>query len=501
MNLTKNNETEKPAKERETELTTFTDQFYRSSIDPAYFITTFCQSLDVETGEKKVIPDYNYIIDVINRLEDARKTGKLKREVQKVLIEKSRQMIISWIVVAYCVWGLLFVDNFQALLISRKEELVDSRGDLKSLFAKARYILRNLPKHLKPSDNQLEMRHMHISYKARGSALTGESSNSESGRGGSYSVVLMDEAAFIPYSESVYGAVVSAAKELIILVSTPNGKANIFYRLRYTQNTGFIIITLHWRLRPERNEKWYHNQCQALGFNKMLIARELDISYEDSAEGKVFDIKTPEVVIPFNLENIREDIFRGCPVFTGWDFGFSDPTAYLIIIAKGDGYYIIDDYAMNKQPVEFHFNQWKQSVERFGIRNVVHYADPAGQARPQDGGKSLFEQYLDKGIMFQEGINSHILGVSAIQALLSTKKLFIYDNCRHITEALAQARYPVDRLGQVKGEKYEHNEHSHILDCLRYAIVTYNKFQFVDDDSYELRSGLEGNYFGKPDNV
>ncbi|MFP3435253.1 hypothetical protein SB781_36435, partial [Paraburkholderia sp. SIMBA_061] len=79
------------------------------------------------------------------------------------------------------VHGFLFEPEHHYGLVSRKEELVDKRGDMDSLFEKARYILKQLPAWMVPV---IRHTHMLMNNKEMNSTLAGESTNADIGRGG-----------------------------------------------------------------------------------------------------------------------------------------------------------------------------------------------------------------------------------------------------------------------------------------------------------------------------
>jgi hypothetical protein len=467
----------------------WTKEYVSCKENPAYFIFNYCHSLDSKSGLKKLLPKYDYCIEFINEIEKARKLGIATETLQKILVEKTRQMTISWLSCAYVVWGLLFVDNFSCNLLSRKEEYVDKKADLKALFPKCRYIIKHLPPELSPEKDDIEMTYMQISYKKRGSILTGESSNSDAGRGGDVQMTIADEFAKIPNSEHVLASIAPATKHVLLLISTPWGKSNAFYRLRFAQNTGYIILTYHWRRHPGRDDKWYEEQCKTLGWNKLLIGSELDVSYEDSIAGKIWDFNSVDIVLPYNLEAIKNEI-KGLYVITGSDYGYTDHTAFIYAYAKEDKakkkliYYIFDCHIVNKQPVEFHANLFKETLNKYGINQyrTINYGDPEGKAKEEGTGKSLFEEYSVRGVNILCGLNDITLGITKIGEVLGEKRIYIYDNCYQLVDALVNARVPVDKDNKPKGEKYVHDDNSHVLDALRYMLLTHEgKPELLDD--------------------
>lgn len=469
---------------------------YKCAVAPEYYIFKYCYSMNTNNGKQQLLPNYAYAIKLIRQLEMARVDGIKSDKLQKMLIEKSRQMTVSWLLVAYCTWGLLFVPNFSALLISRKEDLVDKRGDLKSLFAKARFIIDRLPIWLKPTPQDLLMNHMLIENKSLNSSMVGESANENAGRGGATSITIMDEAAYIPNSDTVYGAVVSATKHLLILNSTPNGKRNIFYKVKSKSATnGYKVVTLHWRLHPLRDDNWYRAQCEALNWDKVLIARELDISYQESQVGKVWEVVEPELIYDATIEQILEDL-QHYPIYTGWDFGWQDPTACIFFYLKDGCFYVFDEYIMNKQDNAFHSQEYKKICAKWKLdhKRIVNYGDPAGKAVSQQTGRSHFKEYSTNGIHMLPGDNHIELGIAKIGALIKQKNIRVHKDCIQTKDAIIEATYPTDALGQARGEKYEHNEYSHPLDAIRYVVLTLDYRKHIKQEEEPEYSGLAQNY-------
>jgi hypothetical protein len=66
------------------------------------------------------------------------------------LIEKSRDMGITWLNAAAQTHAWLFERNYKGAFGSRKQDLVDRLGDPDSIFEKVRIILRYLPKWMLP---------------------------------------------------------------------------------------------------------------------------------------------------------------------------------------------------------------------------------------------------------------------------------------------------------------------------------------------------------------
>lgn len=202
------------------------------------------------------------------------------------LLLKSRDMTASWSIIALKVKHFLFRAHYETLLGSRKEELVDSYGEMESLFEKARFILKMLPSWMLPEafDWKRDVNFCRITNPANGSSIGGESSNPDLGRGGRYSDVDLDEFASFPKGGFQAHAACSQSTKSIIQISTPKGKINQFYRTYAEGNVS--IFTLHWKLHPWKTQAWYDFQKRIM--SREMLAQEVDMDFEASQPGQIF---------------------------------------------------------------------------------------------------------------------------------------------------------------------------------------------------------------------
>ena len=214
-----------------------------------------------------------------------------------VLIDKSRDMGATWLNVAVLLWWWLFVADIPLLMVSRKEDYVDARGNPDTLFWKADYLLRQMPAWLAPP---LQRRHGHLGNLANGSTLDGESTNGDVGRGGRRKAILLDEFAAVDNGREILTATADTAP-CRIFNSTPKGRGNAFADVRFSGKVP--VITLHWREHPEKGRDaeevildgrakwtspWYRREC-ARRTSRKEIAQELDIDYLASGDA-FFDL-------------------------------------------------------------------------------------------------------------------------------------------------------------------------------------------------------------------
>ncbi len=234
------------------------------------------------------------------------------------LIEKSRQIGCTWTLAAFVLWAVIFRKDFAGLVMSYKESLVASKTT-ESIFGKIRFMLLRLPEEYR---NRLDVGFNSISCKETGASAIGETSNTRSGRGGTYSFVWLDEFAHFQDAEEIYQSVRSGAKSLWV-VSTPFGK-NFFYKLRTEYD--FKILTIDYRQDPRKNSpEWLTQQKKKM--SKLQLGQEVLIDYINSSGMRIF----PELSTTVHLvsDAVYDEGLRDM-TFLAADFGTVDQTVFLL---------------------------------------------------------------------------------------------------------------------------------------------------------------------------
>lgn len=207
------------------------------------------------------------------------------------LIEKSRDEGMSYVVLGFYLHRWLFVDGFAGGVGSRKEDLVDKKGDPKTLLHKFRDMFSKMPDWLKPKSfvEKVHDNYMRIINPENGATVTGEAGDNI-GRGGRTTMYFLDEWAFVERQEAV-DAAISQNTNVHIKGSTPNGIGDRFYRDRFSGR--YAVFTMPWRANPDKNwsveyngkviHPWYEKQLATL--DDVVLAQEVDINYSASVEG------------------------------------------------------------------------------------------------------------------------------------------------------------------------------------------------------------------------
>lgn len=195
------------------------------------------------------------------------------------LVEKSRDMGVSWLCVAIAVWMWLYHPGVVVGFGSRKEEYVDSINDPKSLFWKVRHFIRWLPDWLRPHGwSEKCAPFMRITNPENGAVIVGEAGDNI-GRGNRASIYFKDESAFYEHPDSI-DAALSQTSNCKIDVSTPNGAGNPFYRKRHGGR--IPVFVFDWHEDPRKDQAWYDRQVATL--DATIVAQEIDRNYEASIE-------------------------------------------------------------------------------------------------------------------------------------------------------------------------------------------------------------------------
>jgi hypothetical protein len=226
------------------------------------------------------------------------------------LVEKSRDFGATVICSGYAIHGWLFREGFRAGFGSRKLEYVDNSEDDKTIFAKLRFTLDNLPWWMKPAPANYLSKYCLLKNFDRDNSISGEGGASI-GRGDRTSLYFVDEAAFLERPHLV-DAALSQTTNTRFDISTPNGLGNSFYKKRHGGKTP--VFSCHWKQDSRKNHwliedadknviargngdidvavpegcrayyPWYEKQVNELN-DPVVIAQEIDIDYAASVEG------------------------------------------------------------------------------------------------------------------------------------------------------------------------------------------------------------------------
>jgi len=321
----------------------------------------------------------------------------------------------------------------------------------------------------------------------------------------SHNCIFLDEFAFWDYASSVWTATADSSPCRVV-VSTPNGKNNVFARLRFPNQSDeqIKVITLHWKLHPLKDDDWYIAECNRR--RKKDIAQELDINYEATGNEKVFEIlrtnsdlrrnvfinsfqlPTEKYVTPDNIERERY-LWR---MNGGLDYGTRNKSAFIVVATDYDGRnYVVWEWRRNRDDMLLEgFNGSMVSAIANMLKSCPYYqqieriyADPSLWTDNQNastGMTSIYRQLYDEGItkLFR-GANSDSDGIERILTLWSDSndpmlKVF-KDECSGLRKELEELMWDdwSDSMGEKKNKKEKIvDKNNHSYDALKYFVLS-----------------------------
>jgi len=257
------------------------DLDYRNAVytlckkDLVFWVNNFCFTYDPRSDVSKDLP-----FVLFQRQEEyLRWREGIIKEKDHGIVEKSRDMGVSWLNVVHHVHQWLFNPGFKGTFGSRKKEYVDELNNIDSLLEKVRYVIRKLPPWMKPKEYRLN--YLKIVNIDNFSSITGEI-GSDTGRGGRSTFYDADEFAFLQNAEAADSGI-SQNTETAFYTSTPNGNDTLYYQKRFSGK--IPVFTFNYYDHPGKDEEWLEEQKRKL--DPLVVAREILIDYEGSSEGVV----------------------------------------------------------------------------------------------------------------------------------------------------------------------------------------------------------------------
>lgn len=450
--------------------------FDKCKKDPVFFFNYFLWTFNPRNLENPSMPFYLYnfqkifIRNIVDWIENK----------WDIFVEKSRDMWFSWLMMWITLWWFLFHKR-NILLGSYKEVMVDKWWDMSSLFEKIRYMIWLLPKWFLFED--LSMTFKSITSVKNNCAITWDVWENF-WTWWRQTFVFFDEFALWQYDEMAFRKTKDVTKTRIFWW-TPEWKFNIYWKVMTNhpdyKSLNIKKIRLHWTLHPLKDEEWYKEEKEKR--TKVGVAKELDISYDDSVTWAVYpDFLTLATFWKYEYN-------PQLPLYTAWDF-WLDTTA--IIFYQKDNktwfIYIIDtiqkiDWNIKKMyafvlwvptpwftytPEELEFIQWK----RWWIYSW-HYWDPYNS----DNRTVITEDTIRK-VLSQVGINlvtsrKNWVKERIRKTTLALSRIHINDSLEDFKTAIIQSRYPQKKeWSQETSEKVKpiHDWNSHYRTALEYWI-------------------------------
>lgn len=280
---------------------------------------------------------------------------KAENDRTDLLIEKTRDMGMTWVLIWHMIHHWLFRDQWYGILGSRKEDEVDNKAP-QSLFGKMRYGLYALPPWVRPqkfrkSDCDL---HMKLVNPDRMSYMEGESANENFARGKRSAMIFMDELFFWKYAKESWRSATDSSPTRIG-VSTP-APTSFARNLRNSLEEQGNLLTLDWRMHPFKDEEWFKKEELRRSSDPLATAGELELSYVSDPTLAYY----PEASrCPTRDLNYNPDL----PLYLGLDFGSQDKTAVTYWQRDTQNFYCLDGMEKRQKPLHWYYPFIKQGYD------------------------------------------------------------------------------------------------------------------------------------------
>lgn len=179
----------------------------------------------------------------------------------------------------YLLWFACFNKDKTIAILANKADTA------KSILAEIKFAYEHLPTYLKPGVTEYNT--FSVSFE-NGCKILAKATSPDALRGEAISLLFLDEFAFVPqnFAEDFWTSnypTLSTGGSAII-VSTPNGTANLFYKLWKDAIDGknsFNHIQVNWQEVPGRDEAWKERTIRDLG--KIKFAQEFGCQFVGSS--------------------------------------------------------------------------------------------------------------------------------------------------------------------------------------------------------------------------
>ena len=409
-------------------------------------------------------------------------------------IDKSRQMMGTWVFVACDLWDTAFHKGVRTFFQSKKEK------DAKNILERAWGIYRRLPEFLKIEHQKLDTE---LIFPTLDSLIWAIPQGGDHIRSYTASNIFSDEAAKQPeFGEAMTASIPSAGKfGRIHSLSTARGKGNAFYRLRkkpaaIKKIEGFPLLKpnlnarnmvttfLDYRFNPKYDEEWIKRTRASM--TEADWNREYEGSYDEAVGTPV--LKVDPLIHIKSLSHID-----GKPFWRGWDFGYRHPACIVTQMNTKDQWcwlwgMVGEDETTRTfanrvfEMCDAKFPQAKDEHGRPLGQNWLDFCDPQGtemrsvsETNDMDELQAVYEGRYRKRMDLSFRKRSFEIGIGLIRERLILRNdgqpsLLIHDEFEDAKEGvLGGYHFPEDRRsGAVNEYPEDDGFHIHLMDSARY---------------------------------
>lgn len=280
-------------------------------LDPWYFFTRFVRTMDREFGER-AYPDFPYLQELIHKI----------RTEQRLVILKSRQMMVTWTAVAYALWEAIFQGNAEIIFISKRED------DAREAIRRIKFIYDRLPEFLRPVTG--ENTKYVLEFPKRHSRLMALPTHPNIGRTFSPTRILWDEMASTPFDEDIFASLQPSLDGggYFVGISTSQGPVTKHAELYMNaESLGFARLSIHYSKHPHKDKEWCQLARRGMSDERWQMEQEMSLTLGGRRVYTAFQKQTHVVRDPLPDRSGR--------FYRSIDFGFHTPVVLWTQVKDG----------------------------------------------------------------------------------------------------------------------------------------------------------------------
>lgn len=442
----------------------------RAASDLVDFVWRYVKILDPDDG---IIPFHLFRLQAL--------VLQVFLQERRIIILKARQLGITWLVIAYCIWRCIHTPGYTAIIISRDEDAV------KEVFKRVRIVLENLPLWLIRERGDVEedwpgplwngniLSCTFTFPEGPDSRIIGEQQSASSGRSFAASLIVLDEWGTQEHAEEIWNAAGptvnrSTGGQVIGLSTMEHG--TFFQKMWESAMTGlsaFFPIFLPWHSDPRRDKKWYE-----------ATKREYPNTYKREYPASPAEALEQGVRQSFRFDK-KIHVVPERPIPDGWtilrtlDWGYHTKFAlYYLAVGPDDEIEICRELYGDHTTVAQVCEQMRKVEALEDIKPLYGVADPNIGEKRGGSGPSIAEEFEREGFIWERADRDRQKGWDHIHLRLASKapdgtpKLRVQAQCVNFIWEIERAISTPDGRDSVDKRKCS----DHALDSVRYGIVS-----------------------------
>ncbi len=473
--------------------------------DPLYFfqhlaLTKNEHITDIEADPYQPFPKHDYVREMV----------RLMAEEDRLVIPKSRQVMMSWLATTFALWWCL-THRAQLVLVQSKKE-----DDAGKLLERAFGVYNRLPGYIKDAHPCIQKsKPPELKFPSTDSSILGIPEGADQIRSNTSSMWIADESAFQPAFADAFiaaqpalegggrGMILSSARsgrmyEIVsdpmvsfsrkVLVQSWAARESVCRHNNgletWKTTTGWTIAKLHYSADPLKDKEWAEKAAIKYGRQGMLSPgwqAEMEIDPGANLGKRVYsEFGLDTHVIPHFVgedgKPTREPPDEW-PVFLGLDWGVVDPCAVVFMALDGDHcWYIYDEIYVRGRTPELVSKIIKQKLGRREPETIWIGHDAA---QVQASGDTVQDMFADHRILTETSYSKIIPKITRVNELLRLRlngepSLKVLEGCVNTIFEFQNYRYPDRTLEQLlkkdAGEKPQDKD-DHAMDAMGNVVM------------------------------